>query len=71
MEQSGSEITLTGNRRAVLDGCDGIVDYDDEHIVLRMGRLNVHFYGRNLKIRRLTGDSAVIEGVVETLQYTY
>lgn len=72
MERTGGAvIELTANRRAVVDGCDGIVDYDDEHIVLRMGRLNAHFYGQNLKIKRLTGDSAVIEGTVEALQYTY
>lgn len=69
--KSGAELTLTGNRRAVMDGCDGIVDYDEEHIVLRMGRLYVHFYGRGLKIKRLTADCAVIEGVLEGLQYTY
>ena len=31
----GGVITLTGNRSAVIDGCDGVLDYDSEKVVLR------------------------------------
>ena len=74
MEQKGtggSVITLTGNRLAVMDGCDGIVDYNDEKVVLRTGRLTVNFSGRNLRLKRLTENSAVVEGFISSLEYTY
>ncbi len=74
MEQRGagnSVIELTGNRCAVIDGCDGIVDYNDERVILRTGRLTVHFSGRNLKLKRLTENSAVVEGFISSLEYTY
>lgn len=74
MEQRGtgnSLIQLTGNRTAVVDGCDGIVDYDDEKVILRAGRLTVRFLGRNLKLKRLTENSAVIEGFISAVEYTY
>lgn len=74
MEQRGagnSVIELTGNRFAVIDGCDGIVDYNDERVILRTGRLTVHFSGRNLKLKRLTENSAVVEGFISSLEYTY
>lgn len=38
MEQrgaGGAVIQLTGNRQALIDGCDGIVDYSPERVVLR------------------------------------
>lgn len=74
MEQRGtgsSVIELTGNRFAVVDGCDGIVDYNDEKVVLRTGRLTVTFSGRNLRLKRLTENSAVVEGFISHLEYTY
>lgn len=74
MEQKGtggSLIQITGNRTAVVDGCDGIVDYDDEKVILRSGRLTVRLSGRALRLKRLTEDSAVIEGFLTAVEYTY
>lgn len=74
MEQrarSGAVISITGNRSAVIDGCDGIVDYDEEKVILRTGRLTVRIKGRNLRLTRLTEDSAVIQGSISGLEYNY
>lgn len=67
----GAVIAVTGNRSAVVDGCDGIVDYDQEKVILRAGRLTVQVSGRDLRLRRLTEDSAVIEGIISRLEYSY
>ncbi len=67
----GSVISVTGNRNAVVDGCDGIVDYDDEKVILRTGRLTVRISGRDLRLRRLTESSAVIDGLITALEYSY
>ena len=69
--KSGSRIELIGNRSAVIDGCDGIIDYDDEKVIVRTGRLTVRFLGRSLKLKRLTADSAVIDGVIQSVEYNY
>nr|WP_306286887.1 YabP/YqfC family sporulation protein [Neglectibacter timonensis] len=62
---------MTGNRRAVVDGCDGIVDYDEEKVIVRTGRLTVRFEGRSLRLKRLTENSAVIEGFIIRVEYQY
>ena len=67
----GAVISVTGNRSVVVDGCDGIVDYDQEKVILRAGRLTVRVNGQKLRLRRLTEDSAVIEGVISSLEYSY
>lgn len=67
----GALIELTGNRQAVVDGCDGIVDYNEEKILVRTGRFTVHFSGRNLRLKCLTENSAVIEGFISSVEYTY
>ena len=68
--KSGSLIELYGNRSAVVDGCGGIIDYDDETVILRAGRLIVRFTGRGLRLKRLTESSAVIEGFISAVEYT-
>ncbi len=64
-----ANIELTGNREAIVDGCDGIVQYDDEVIKLSTGKLVVCFYGNRLTIRTLTTDQAVIEGEIISIQF--
>ena len=73
MEQKGtggSVITLTGNRLAVMDGCDGIMDYDDEKVIFRTGKLTVCISGHGLRLKRLTAHSAIIEGYICGLEYS-
>lgn len=69
--RSGSLIELYGNRTAVLDGCDGIVDYDDEQVILRTGRLTVKLSGHSLRLKRLTETSAVVEGFITSVEYIH
>ena len=70
-KRGGAVIEITGNRSVTVDGCDGIVDYDEEKVMLRTGRLMLAVSGRGLKLKRLTDTSAVIEGVINTLEYMH
>lgn len=67
--KGGPLVTLTGNRSAVVDGCDGIIDFDDRKILLRAGRFTLRFCGRGLALCRLTENSAVIEGSIFQVEY--
>ncbi len=74
MERRGTGaavVSVTGNRSAVIDGCDGVVDYDEEKIILRTGRLTVSFEGRSMRLKKLTENSAVIEGMIHKVEYEY
>ncbi|MDD4413617.1 MAG: YabP/YqfC family sporulation protein [Oscillospiraceae bacterium] len=62
-------IELIGNKRAVVDGCQGIVEYSDELIRLQTGSGMVRFSGSLLSISNLTEDSAIIEGNILALEY--
>ena len=62
-------IELCGNRRATIEGCGGVLEYDPETVKLRMGKLCVRFSGRNLKIRSMTRDALVLEGFISGLEY--
>lgn len=67
----GPAVELSGNRRAVVDGCDGILDYGEEQVAFRAGRLTLRFSGRDLRLVKLTESSAVIEGFLQRVEYLY
>lgn len=67
----GAVLSVTGNRSAVMDGCDGVVDYDAEKIILRTGKLTVRIGGRGLRLTRLTETSAMVEGLIDRIEYSY
>ena len=67
----GPRLELLGNRTAVIDGCDGIVDYSDERILVKMGRLMTEITGKSLKLKLLTENSAVVEGFIQNIRYEY
>ena len=66
----GAVLSITGNHSAVVDGCDGVMDYDEEKVILRTGRLTIHITGRQLRLRRLTGNSAMITGMIDRAEYS-
>jgi sporulation protein YqfC len=54
------QIELAGNREALVDGCTAVLEYDEHVVKLSAGKLAIRFAGRNLQIRVLTHDSAVV-----------
>ena len=66
---SAARIELSGNRRAVVEGCRGLVEYGDELIRLNTESGIVRFMGRGLSMSCMTEDSAVIEGLLLSVEY--
>lgn len=64
-----SQIEIAGNREAVIDGCQGILEYDENTIKLTTGKMSVKFTGRGLQIKVLTRDSAVIDGFISNIEF--
>lgn len=65
----GPRIELVGNRRVIIDGCDGIIDYGEDMVKARLGRLTVQINGRSLKLKVLTDTKAIVEGYISSLEY--
>lgn len=64
-------VEICGNRSACIDGCGGIVDYTEDEITVKAGRMKIRFSGRNLRLAVLTDSAAVIEGVIARVEYGY
>ena len=64
-----SQISLSGNHEAVVEGCGGVLEYDGALIRLSLGKMMVQFTGRGLQIKCMTGDSVIIEGYILGLEF--
>lgn len=65
----GPRIELVGNRTVIIDGCDGILDYDESKVAIRLGRLTANISGRDMKLRALTENTAIVEGYIYAVEY--
>lgn len=63
------QIELAGNREAVVEGCQGVLEYDESVIRLSTGKMSIRFLGRGMQIRVLTHDSAVVEGFITNIEF--
>ena len=65
----GCRVEVTGNRRAVVEGSAGILEYAEETVCVHAGRYTVRFSGRSLQIRALSPTYVVIEGFFTGIEY--
>ena len=63
-------IEWSGRREAVIEGCHGIVSYDDDEVRLNTGCGILMIAGRQLTLRAMAGDSTMVCGQIRSLEYT-
>ena len=64
-----AHIELSGNREAIIEGCKGVLEYDENLVRINTGKMIIRFLGRDLTIRNLTDNSAIIEGYITSIEY--
>ena len=64
-----ARIELSGNTCAVVEGCKGILEYEDDVIRLNTASGIVRFMGQNLGMNCLSEDSAVVEGKILAVEF--
>lgn len=62
------EIELRGNLEAVVEHCQGVLEYSPEKIKLRARSLIVEFSGRNLCLTCMTNENILISGYIMQIQ---
>ena len=65
-----AQIELAGNREAVIDGCMGVLAYDENLIRLALRGMVATFRGRGLQIKVLTHDSAIVGGYITAIEFS-
>ncbi|MGL5972138.1 MAG: YabP/YqfC family sporulation protein [Oscillospiraceae bacterium] len=65
----GSQIELLNNKEAIIEGCKGILEYDENTIRLNLGKMSVKFMGDNLSVKSMSGDNIILQGVITTIEF--
>ena len=65
-----AHLELSGNREAVVDGCRGVLEYDENVIRLTTGKLTIRFTGRGLELRNLKRASVIIQGYFTSIEFS-
>ncbi len=66
---SGVRFEMTSNREVTVEGCRGILQYDENIIRLNTGKMVTSFCGRGLAIKCLTPDSLIVEGFITSIEF--
>ncbi len=64
-----THIELSGNYEALVEGCKGIVEYNDTLIRVNSDNGQLKFTGRNLQIACMSDDSMIIRGYIVGVEY--
>ena len=52
-----------------MEGCKGILEYDEDIIRLNLGKFILRLTGRDLSLCTLTEDTAVVEGYLLSIEF--
>ncbi len=64
-----AHIEISGNREAIIEGCQGVLEYGDSVIALNTGKLTVRVCGCELTIVSMQSGQAVIKGIITSVEY--
>jgi sporulation protein YqfC len=62
-------IEMKSNREIIIEGCKSIEEYDENMVKIKVKKMLVCFFGRDLEIKCLTFDSLVVEGFVTSIEF--
>lgn len=60
---------VNSNREVIIEGCKGILQYDENIIRINMGKMITAFCGRKLSVKCLNPDSLIIVGFITSIEF--
>ena len=64
-----SHMELASNKEASIDGCSGVLEYDENLIRINLGKTSARFLGKNLTIKSLTKNNCIITGFITSIEF--
>ncbi len=61
---------MNSNKEIIVEGCKGILQYEENIVKLNMQNMITVFCGRRLSIKCLTEDSLIITGFVTSVEFS-
>ena len=66
---SSVHIEMRSNKELILEGCQKIEEYDENMIKIKVSKMWVSVFGRNLELRCLTPDSLIVSGFICSVEF--
>ncbi len=63
------QLTLLGNREAMLEGCKELTEFENGKVKFNLGNLDICFCGNNLLIKNFGDGSAIISGEISDISF--
>ncbi len=63
------KIEMLGNRELIIDGCKGVVEYDESTIKISLGNKVISVLGDNLVIQSFDSSVAIISGTIVEITF--
>lgn len=63
------QITLLSNREALIEGCKGVLELEEDRIKLSCKECTVAFNGTALRLGCLTDDTAAVYGTIVGVEF--
>lgn len=60
---------MNGNREVIIEGCKGILEYDENIIKINTGKIISQFIGRNLSIKGLGPNDLIVTGFITSIEF--
>lgn len=64
-----AHLEFSGNREVVVEGCCGVLEYDENVTTLDLGKMKIRFLGRNIQLRNFTDHSVIVNGFISTVEF--
>lgn len=61
---------IKSNREVVVEGCNKIEEYDENIVRIKVPKMKVSFFGKNLEIKCMSVDALVIEGIISSIEFS-
>ncbi|MEG6572493.1 YabP/YqfC family sporulation protein [[Clostridium] cellulosi] len=62
-------LDFSGNREVVVEGCRGVLEYDENIVCIDTGKMKVRFLGRDLAIRNYIDKSITVSGFINSVEF--
>ena len=69
MVSSGSRIEIFSNKELILEGCLGVMQFNDNYIKLSLKGGNLILYGQSFDISGFSGKTITVRGFIESIEF--
>lgn len=63
-------IDMISNKEAIVCGCRGVIEYDENTVKVNCGTIIVFFQGMNLSIKALSIEEIIVSGEIMKIEFS-